>query len=116
MSSLRTDNKGNIECPKCHGDGHIEKQTITLIDICDRCCGEKHLDWVTAVMMKRREQESPYKSIKYSYILDNINRLRNEIMQQGNSLGVEIRVDVEIKPYEYQTRYFNQIGLPYGGS
>ena len=116
MSSLRTDNSGNIECPKCHGNGHIEKQSITLIDICDRCSGEKHLDWVTAVMVKRRKEDPYDMNIRHSYVLDNINRLRHEIIQQGSSLGFDVRVDVEIKPYEFQTKYFNQIGLSYGGS
>jgi hypothetical protein len=114
MSSLKTDNKGNVECPKCSGRGHIEKQTITLVDICDRCSGACYLDWVSVVMMKKREQDLQHK--RHSYVLDNINRLRNEIIQQGTSLGFNIRVDIEIKPYEYQTRYLNQIGLNYGGS
>jgi hypothetical protein len=67
-------------------------------------------------MIKRREQDLQYNNMRHSYVLDNINRLHHEIIQQGSSLGFDIRVDIEIKPYEYQTRFYNQISLNYGGS
>ena len=116
MSLSRPDNKGNVECPKCRGAGYMKTLPVELIDICDRCFGARYLDWVEAVMIKRRKEDPHDMNIRQSYALDNINRLRNEIIQQGSSLGFDIRVDIEIKPYEYQTRYLNQIRLPYGGS
>ena len=116
MSFLEADSKGNVECPKCHGVGYMKIIPVDLIDVCDRCCGEKHLDWVSAVMIKRKERDIQYNNMRHSYVLDNIQRLRHEIIQQGSSLGFNVRVDIEIKPYEYQTRFYNQIGLHYGGS
>jgi hypothetical protein len=82
---------GSTTCGLCNGYNAIEKE-IKIYQCCPRCNGFGTLDWVENATRKIKRANMDVKS-KIAY--NNIHLLMQAIREEGQHIGVDIKVSVE---------------------
>ena len=84
----------NETCQICHGEKYINAKTYHVIQVCPKCNGLGHIDWVSYAMGQNTKDHN--RQLMHDAVQQNIHNMLYALREQYYMVGMEI--DIKVKP------------------
>jgi len=95
----------NETCDICHGAKTIKAKHNYILQVCPKCNGLGHIDWISQAMAQNTRNHN--RQFIQDVAWQNINNMINSIKEQYYILGLDVDIQVQYPHLEFNKEKLN---------